>query len=198
MKIQSFIYGLSLLFLSPAFCPAHPHVFVDCTFTLVFDTNGFSGIREQWVFDEMFSSTLLKDFDKDKNSLLNSQEIADIKEGAFNNLKNLNYFNHIIINGKNFSTKFVAEFFAEVRENHLVYTFFIPCHVKAISQFKTIRLAVYDETYYTDIAFAPGRLSIEGSKDLFSVQCTTKPAEDLTFYYGQIVPDAIFLKFKNK
>jgi len=198
MKLQRLLYGLCAFFFFPALCLAHPHVFVDCTLTLVFDTNGLSGIKEQWVFDEMFSSTILQDFDKDKNSLLDSQEIADIKKGAFLNLKNFNYFNHIIINGGNFSVKFVTDFFAEVRENHLIYTFFIPCHIKANPHFKTIRLAVYDETYYTDIAVTPELPSIEGGKDLFFVQCSTVPAHDLTFYYGQIVPEAIFLKFKNK
>lgn len=198
MKLQRLVYGLSILFFFPALSIAHPHVFVDCTLTFVFDVNGFSGIKESWVFDEMFSSMILQDFDKDKNSLLNSQEIADIKKGAFLNLKNFNYFNHATINGENFPVKFVTEFFAEVRENHLIYTFFIPCHIKANPHFKTIRLSVYDETYYTDIVLAPELPSIEGGKDLFFVQCSTNPAPDLTFYYGQIVPEAIFLKFKNK
>ena len=198
MKLQRLVYGLSILFFFPALCLAHPHVFVDCTLTFVFDTNGLSGLKERWVFDEMFSSMILQDFDKDKNSLLNSQEIADIKKGAFLNLKNFNYFNHATINGENFPVKFVTEFFAEVRENHLIYTFFIPCHIAAASSYKEIKIAMYDSTYYVDVSLMnkpPVRF-----EDGDAMEYTYRIADNTQalYYYGQIAPQEIILNFRKK
>jgi ABC-type uncharacterized transport system substrate-binding protein len=34
---------------------SHPHVFVDVYMTFVFYERGLSGVRERWIFAEMFS-----------------------------------------------------------------------------------------------------------------------------------------------
>ena len=205
-KTYLFLFGI--FFLCPANILSHPHVFVDCTLTFVFDENGFAGIRNRWVFDEMFSGMMFHDFDKDKDLSLNPQEVAAIKSGAFSNLKNFNYFNHIRIGDQIFAVQFVKDFNAEidvherfagaVAERNLVYSFFVPCHVSAHNDFKQIRIAVFDEEYYTDIALAPGKIAIEGNSDSFIVQYSKAPAPDLTYYYGQIVPEAVSLKYRIK
>jgi ABC-type uncharacterized transport system substrate-binding protein len=202
------IFVCGILFFCPATILAHPHVFVDCSLTLVFDEKGFAGIRNRWVFDEMFSGMMFHDFDKDKDFSLNPQEVAAIKTGAFSNLKNFNYFNHLKIGDQPFAVKFVKDFHAEidvyrnftgaVGERSLVYSFFVPCHVSAHKDFKQIRIAVFDEEYYTDIALAPGEIAIEGNSDSFIVEYSKAPARDLTYYYGQIVPEAISLKYRMK
>jgi len=208
IKLKGFFCLFCILFFWPGKSFAHPHVFVDCTLTFIFDQNGFAGVKKRWVFDEMFSSMILNDFDKDRNLSLDPQEIAAIKKGAFANLKNFNYFTHIQINGKDFKVEFVTDFNAEVElftdfvgeveKSSLVYTFFVPCHVKANHHFKQIRIAVFDKEYYTDIALSPGQLSFEEKKGLFFIQCSNDLAHDLTYYYGQVVPEAIVLKFKKK
>lgn len=205
---KTYLVILGILFFCPGTGLSHPHVFVDCTLTLVFDEKGFAGIKNRWVFDEMFSGMIFHDFDKDKDFSLNPQEVAAIKSGAFSNLKQFNYFNHIKIDDQTFAVQFVKDFDAEIEvfksftgavaERNLVYSFFVPCHVSAHSDSKQIRIAVFDEEYYTDIALAPGEIAIEGSGDLFIVQYSKVPARDLTYYYGQIVPEAVSLKYKKK
>ena len=92
VKLKGFLYFFFVFLLYATKTLSHPHIFVDCTLSFVFDENGFAGIKERWVFDEMFSSMILNDFDKDRNLSLDSQEIVAIKKGAFSNLKNFNYF----------------------------------------------------------------------------------------------------------
>jgi len=208
ITVKAYLFFLGIFFFCPTNTLSHPHVFVDCTLTFVFDENGFAGIRNRWVFDEMFSEMTINDFDKDTDLSLNPQEVAAIKSGAFSNLKKFNYFNHINIGDQRFEVQFVQEFKAEINVfkdfegniagRNLVYSFFVPCHVSAHHNFKQIRIAVFDEEYYTDIALAPGQVATEGEKDLFIIQYSNGPAHDLTFYYGQIVPVAVSLKYKRK
>ncbi len=175
---------------------SHPHVFVDAELTIVFDEKGLAGFRQRWVFDEMFSSTMLTNFDKNKDHVLDVHEIGEIKKGAFNNLRNYGYFTHILIDGNIFDVNYVTEFSAGIHDNRLLYTFFIPCHVVAGDQVKQVTVSVFDETYYTDVALVPDSLSCERGS-AFVVAYDIKRIKEFSFYYGQIIPDGVTIKFKR-
>jgi ABC-type uncharacterized transport system substrate-binding protein len=175
---------------------SHPHVFVDAELTIVFDGQGLAGFRQRWVFDEMFSGTMLSNFDKNKDHVLDVDEIGEIKKGGFNNLRNYGYFTHILIDGDIFEVTYVTEFSAEVHDNRLMYTFFVPCHVVAGDRFKHVIVSVFDETYYTDVALLPDSLSCEGGSP-FVVAYEIKRIKEFSYYYSQIIPDGISIQFKR-
>ena len=105
---------------------AHPHVFIENSFTFVLDSSGLSGIEVKWTFDEIFSSAIIMDFDFDGNNKLNDSEIVAIRDGAFSNLANFGYFLHIAYNDELININSVTDFHAEIINNQLVYYFFIP------------------------------------------------------------------------
>ncbi|MBO6813258.1 MAG: DUF1007 family protein [Rhizobiaceae bacterium] len=58
---------------------AHPHVFVETSMEIVRNDKGeFSELRQVWRFDELFSSTLVLDFDANGNGELDPDEIEEI------------------------------------------------------------------------------------------------------------------------
>jgi ABC-type uncharacterized transport system substrate-binding protein len=175
---------------------SHPHVFVDAELTIVFDGKGVAGFRQRWVFDEMFSSTMLSNFEKNKNQILDGGEIEEIKKGGFSNLRNYGYFTHIVIDGNIFEVTYVTDFSAEADDNKLIYTFFVPCHVAASDHVKRITVSVFDETYYTDIVLLHDSLSCEGG-DTFEMTYEIKRIKEFSYYYGQIVPDGVSIQFKR-
>jgi ABC-type uncharacterized transport system substrate-binding protein len=175
---------------------SHPHVFVDVDLVIVFNEQGLAGFRQRWLFDEMFSSTILMSFDKNKDHMLTVHEIEEIKKSAFNNLRNYGYFTHILIEGNTFEVKYVTEFSAEIHDNRLLYTFFVPCHVVASEQFKHITVSLFDETYYTDVALLSDSLSCENDST-FVVTYEIKRIEEFSFYYGQVIPDGVSIQFKR-
>ena len=140
---------------------AHPHIFIDSKLTIVFDEKGLAGIKVNWFFDKMYSAILIEDYDKNSNGKLDAPEIEKMKQYAFKAIKGYNYFTFIIIDKKSYPVKKVKKFSAEKFSNRIIYEFFIPCQVKAKRSFQEIKIAMYDETYYTDISFykkAPVRL----------------------------------------
>jgi ABC-type uncharacterized transport system substrate-binding protein len=66
----SLLFAAFLLFLFPQTSFPHPHAFIDNKLTMVFDDEGFAGIRVEWVFDEFFSSMVASDYDKNHNNKL--------------------------------------------------------------------------------------------------------------------------------
>jgi len=175
---------------------SHPHVFVDAELIIVFDDRGLAGFRQRWIFDEMFSSTMLSNFDKNNDHMLDVHEVGEIKKGGFSNLCNYRYFTHILIDGETFDVKYVTEFSAEVHDNRLIYTFFVPCHVVVSDQFKHIIVSLFDETYYTDVALLHDSLACEGNST-FLVEYEIKRIKEFSFYYGQIIPNGVSIKFKS-
>lgn len=177
---------------------SHPHLFIVQKIKIVFDDQGLAGFNIYWSFDDMFSSMIAGDYDKNKNEVLEKSEVALIKKEAFSYASNYNYFTFVKIDGKPFDVKFIQNFSAELYEKKLIYKFFIPCHVKAISNFKNVRVASYDPSYYSAIFFAnKGSVSLNNSES-FEVRTVIKEDKSISIYYGQVNPWTLFLDFRTK
>jgi len=192
----SFIAGLAgILFFLPFQAMGHPHVFVYTGITIDFDDKGMAGMQVRWVFDEMFSSMTVDEFDQNHNGRFEPPESAALKQGAFSNLSKFNYFTHIKIDDKVFNVKYVKDFKPEIINNKLVYNFFIPCHVSAIQNYKTIKIAVYDETFYTSMFLIKNGVSYTNNETYDVAHSIARNREE-AYYYGQIYPEEITLRFR--
>lgn len=176
---------------------AHPHVFVYTSVNVVFDEKGLAGFQLRWRFDEMFSSTILLDFDRNGNKSFEPPEIEKLKADAFANLCHFNYFTHIKINGRNFKVQFVKDFSAAIEKDRLVYQFFVPCHVSALDTFKKVQLSVYDHTFYCSVFWVNNPVAYQNHA-LYAVEHRIARNKAEAYYYGQIYPDEITLRFKRK
>ncbi len=193
-----FFVGLQVLILSiPAFTSwSHPHVFLYSTVKVVFDEKGLAGVQVNWVFDEMFSSMMILDFDKNRNRRFEPAEIENVKKRAFENLRKFDYFMHIKIDGKSFKVKYMTDFSAEITEGKMAYRFFVPCHVQAEESSKEIRLSIYDATFYCSVFLEKNPVTYE-SRHAYEVEHTVEKNKDEAYYFGQVYPVEIILKFRQ-
>ncbi len=177
---------------------AHPHVFIDNRISVVFNDKGLKGFKHEWFFDEMFSSTMIQEFDLDADGKFNEKEIKGIVRGAFSNLKEHNYFTDISINGQRFKIKEFKDFQAKIDSGVMIYKFFIPCGVTAIRENQEATIAVYDPTYFVQVLWASQKpYSFE---DTSKVELRYEVIEDEknAYYYGQIIPEALKINFRMK
>lgn len=196
-KALFFVAGVVLFFTPAAELWAHPHVFIFSAVVVAFDENGLSGFDIRWQFDEMFSSMIFLDYDKNGNRQFESSEIATIQKEAFANLRKFDYFTHIKINGKPFKAQFVTDFSAQIKKDKLIYRFFIPCHVQAIETIKTVKLAIYDQTFYSSVFLIDNPVAYK-NRSSFEVDHTIEKNKDDAYYFGQIYPEEITLNFRRK
>jgi len=175
----------------------HPHVFIDYAVKFVFDDQGLAGFEVVWVFDDLSSAGYILDYDKNRDNRFSSAELKALKRGAFDNLKSYNYMTFVSIDRNEFKVSFIKDFSARVSDSQLVYQFFIPCHVRAISNNKVIRFSMYDEEYFVDYSLKPKHIYLQNS-----AQHTTSVKYQKNFkkkiYFGQINPMEIELNFKEK
>jgi len=196
-----FIFSLALTaFLVFAIAPvsfSHPHVFIYNSIKIVFDKNGLAGFKVKWVFDDMFSNMIINDYDKNKNLRFDPYEIGLIKNGAFSNLKKFDYFTHIKVYEKSFKVKLIKNFSAKIKDNTLIYRFFVPCHIRASSSFKEVKISIYDNTFYCSVFLTKNPVGFENTLPFELHHLIGKNKKD-AYYYGQVYPKEITLRFKLK
>jgi ABC-type uncharacterized transport system substrate-binding protein len=146
----------------------------------------------------MYSSGTLFDFDKNSNGKLDPSESKSIVSGALKNLGELEFFTHIKIKGKKFPVKSVKDFSAKMEGEKLVYNFFVPCQVKATKSLQNVNLAVYDNTYYSDIGLTRINPVAYENNNEYEVKHKVVTNKKEAFYYNQVYPREIIISFKRK
>ena len=177
---------------------AHPHVFVAQQLTTVFDAKGLAGIQVNWIFDDMFSSMISSDHDRNENGMLEPEEVQSIKANAFSFIKEFDYFSYIRIDSKPFKVKYVTDFSATLDRGRLSYDFFIPCHVSATRHPKEVVVSSYDPSYYSAIYFNDKKPvdTVNGSD--MDVNLKVGLDKETSIYYDMVNPWALFFSFRLK
>ena len=146
---------------------AHPHVFIDTRMDAQFSDEGLVGIMVEWKFDVMFGSSLIADYDRDKNGSFDSAEIAQIEKKAFSNLQKYNYFTYIYVGNRRHDPEKVSDFSAVISGKTVKYVFFIPYECSFEKMEGDIFIGFFDKTNYCDFQFnADKPFSVSAPQDI--------------------------------
>lgn len=151
-------FSTGLLALSAALMPttllAHPHIFAEAKLEIVGDEKGqISELRNVWRFDELFSSSVVLDFDANANAVLDPDELAAIGQTVTESLAEYDYYTSIFDNGKAVKVAKPKTINVDYQDGQLLM-FFALKPVDAIATKGTLTFGVYDPTMYTAMDFA--------------------------------------------
>jgi len=197
MKKISLTAAIVFICISAAF--SHPHVFIDYSVTFIFNDSKIKGVQVSWVFDEMFSSTMIHDYDLNHDGVFSGNEVNTIREEAFSNLKNYNYFSHLNLNGTKVPVKKVKYFTADIlKGSRLMYSFFIPVQEKEPLHWSTISYSVYDKTYFCSAAERKEQpATVKGlPRDRYTVRLKDNSRQ--SYYNNAVVPREIVLRYRSQ
>jgi ABC-type uncharacterized transport system substrate-binding protein len=197
MKYGPVIFIPLFLSLFSASVPAHPHVFIDSSLTVVFDEKGLAGFKVRWVFDEMFSSVIIHDFDENGNGTFEPSEVKKLEQGAFSNLRNFDYFTLIKISGQDFKVKYIRDFSSSIQANSVIYDFFVPCHVTGISTFKEVRIFFCDKENYSYFSFIQDKPVQFENSTMFDFQYEISQDKEHPDFFCRYVKQ-VTLRFRKK
>lgn len=79
---------------------AHPHVFAEASLSITLspDRSSVNSLQHLWRFDEIFSSTVMMEFDK--NLKLDKAEMNLVSETVYASLAEYHYFQLVTVDGK--------------------------------------------------------------------------------------------------
>ncbi len=177
---------------------AHPHVFIEERVKFEFDTKGLAGIRMVWTFDDMFSTMVAEDFDRNKNQALEPEEVAEVKKGMFDNLVNYGYYAFVKIDTKPFEVKHVSDFKARLHKGVLTYEFLIPCPVAAAAQPRVVTLTSFDPDYYCALFFAETNPTLISGASAVEVSASIRKEMETSYYFGMVNPWQQRVSFRLK
>ncbi|MEP9399812.1 DUF1007 family protein [Mesorhizobium sp. KR2-14] len=131
----------------------HPHVFAEARLdVMVAPDQRVKSLRHVWRFDELFSSTVLMEFDKNSDLKLDDEELKDVADTVFQSLAEYDYFQFVTADGKNMEMKAPAQLMAYFEQEQLIILF--ESEPKEPLQLSgNINFGVYDPTFYTAIDF---------------------------------------------
>jgi ABC-type uncharacterized transport system substrate-binding protein len=130
---------------------AHPHVFADAAVEVRFGARGLEGVRVAWTFDELFSSMVLQEYDRQRTGRLSPSAIRDIEQKEMEGLKGFGYFVTLVVNGAKVPVTAIRDFSADTVKQQVVYLFTVPVTPPATPA-GTIEINVDDPTWYTAFA----------------------------------------------
>ncbi|MCB1419843.1 MAG: DUF1007 family protein, partial [Notoacmeibacter sp.] len=87
--------GLALaagLFATPPAVEAHPHIWAEARLELAITDGKLTGLRHVWRFDDIFSSTVLLEFDKNADNKLDEAELAEVGNTVRGSIAEYDYF----------------------------------------------------------------------------------------------------------
>ncbi len=142
-----------------AFCAAplpalaHPHIFAEARLEVVAGADGnVAELQNVWRFDEVFSSSVLLDFDKNTDLKLDAKELAELGETMRKSLADYHYFTTITMNGATVGVTKPDVIHATLDGNQLLVIFAVKPE-KPVPLKGRLTFGIYDPTMYTSIDF---------------------------------------------
>ncbi len=142
------------LSLTPIAAYAHPHIFIDAKFAVVAAPDGtISELRNVWQFDEVFSSSVLLDFDKNGDLKLDAAELKAVGRTVRESLAKYAYYTNVTRDGKAVAMAKPATIDVDYKDDALTLTFSLKPVEKTPLKGMLI-FGIYDPTLYTAVDFS--------------------------------------------
>jgi ABC-type uncharacterized transport system substrate-binding protein len=136
---------------SPA--SAHPHVFAEARLEIDTSTDGLvTELRNVWRFDEVFSSSVLLDFDENGDLQLDHAELAEISTMVTASLAEFDYYINLSVDGRDARISLPEDIKVDYQDGQLLM-FFAVVPEKELRLNGRISVGVFDPTMYAALDF---------------------------------------------
>ena len=153
MRTATTAFGLAALLASTVPASVHPHVFAEARLDVVVNPDRtVKSLRHLWRFDDLFSSTVLVEFDQNADLKLDDAELQQVSQTVHQSLAEFNYFQIVTVDGKDVAMKPPPQLMANYENDQLIVMFESEPDEKLALKGK-VDFGVYDPTFYTAIDY---------------------------------------------
>jgi len=183
--------GVSLAF-------SHPHVFVDATVKVLFDQNGFSAVKNHWVYDELYSMAMMTSGDKDGNGIISDEENQWFCDAIMEPLRKSNYYNFVQMETSFLRVQELKNFRATFKGNRLILDFDAKFSAPVKEDYTMLVVAVADPSNYIQITADMEKADVDGP-DSIDIEFFNDALSGLTLFRAfRSDVEGLYLRFKNK
>lgn len=159
------LFSLCLLTAGIVSTPArlHPHVFAEARLDVTLNDDGdVKGLRHLWRFDDVFSSTILLEFDTNSDLQLDTGELDVVAGVVKESIAEYDFFQYVTSNGKDVAMAPPQTLIADFQDNQFIILFeSAPKNTLRLDG--KLAIGVSDPTFYTAIEFIQdAHMQVEG------------------------------------
>jgi ABC-type uncharacterized transport system substrate-binding protein len=187
------IAAMAAILVSTVPASVHPHVFAEARLDVTVNPDQtVKSLRHLWRFDDVFSSTVLVEFDKNADNQLDDGELEDVSQTIFTSLAEYNYFQLVTANGKDVAMQPPPRLMASYENDQLIVLF--ESEPKAPLKLDgKVDFGVYDPTFYTAIDFTEDvNMSVEALPAACTRQVVRPDPDDAISQNQKTLTDAFF------
>ena len=165
MRLLSKIAAASLLFLGAGMsAQAHPHVFVDANIEVVRNDKGeFTELRHVWRFDELFSATIILDFDADGDDQLNEAELKEVTDTIHQSISEFDFFTAIRVAGKPIDFYEPEALKAYFKDGQMIMLLEVEPAKPQNMDKEPLRISISDTSFYVAFDYDVESISVAGN-----------------------------------
>ncbi len=185
--------SLALLLGSTLLPNAHPHVFVEANMELVINDKGqFTELRHVWRFDELFSSTLILDYDADSSGELDEKEIAEITKTIHSSISEYDFYT-AMRSGKEVINFYEPEKLnAYMEDNQMIMFFSLEPENPHDFKKAPLKISASDTSYYVAFEFAQKNIILKENSDACTAKVTVPNYDELYASDSDTLTEAYF------
>ncbi len=147
--------GLAAILGGAGAASAHPHVFAESRMEIVGDAQGrLAALRNIWRFDELFSSSVVFDFDRNGNGTLDPDEVAEVSKTVLESIAEWDFYTFVTVAGRDVKLAPPAEIRGLFDHGQLTLFFEMRPAEPVDLAAQPVTFSVYDESYFVAFDFA--------------------------------------------
>ena len=168
-----------------AFAEAHPHVFTDVKLKVVYDKAGFCGIKNHWVYDDVYSAAMAASADQDNDGKFSASENSKLQEAILGPIEKNNYYNYVQAGSSFLKVRLALDFVAEFSK-------------PAEADWTMLVVVVADPTNYIQMTSDMENAEVE-SPDNLEVEYFSDALEGLSLFKAfRSEIEGLYLRYKKK
>lgn len=145
--------GLAALLAGATSARVHPHVFAEATLEVSVGPQGaVQALGHVWRFDDLFSSTVLLEFDQNSDLVLDEAELREVASVVHDSLAEFGYFQIVRADGADVKMQ-PPETLTAAYEGDQLVILFESQPAEPLTLAGKVDFGVYDPTFYTAIDF---------------------------------------------
>lgn len=133
---------------------AHPHVFAEARMEIVGDpTAKLAAVRNIWRMDDLFSSSVVVDFDKNANGILDDDELQAVGDTVKESIAEWDFYTFVTTAGKPVKMLPPESIRALYQDGQLLLFFELKAGEPIDLKTQALTVANFDETFYVAFDF---------------------------------------------
>lgn len=177
---------------------SHPHVFADVTVEILYDATGFTGVKNRWSYDEIYSAAMLASVDKNSDGKLSAQEGKSLESAILGPHEKSNYFNYVLAGSEFLKVQRIRDFKATLVKGKLVLDFVADFSKPVSPDWTMLVVVIADPTNYVQMTSDMENAKVSSPSSI-EVEYFADALEGLSLFKAfRSEIEGLYLRYKKK